>query len=496
MADPTAQRIWNTALGQLQLHVTRPNYDTWLKETEGLRVEPGHFVVGVPTEFVREWLATRMRSMVAQTIGKILGRPTEVAFEIMGRNGHTNGHLEATLPLATGASPAQAVISSPARQQRLNPRYSFKNFVVADSNRMAAAAACRASENPGADYNPLFIHSTPGLGKTHLLQAIAQRATYLKKTALYVTSEQFTNEFVTAIAQGRSDEFRRRYRSPQLLLVDDIQFFAGKGRTQEEFFYTFNDLHSDGCQVVVAGDRPPASIPGLEGRLCSRFQWGLVTDIQPPDVETRLAILDAKAKEQGVDLPSDVARLLAQRAPDNVRELEGLLNRVLAYANLIGIPVTLECATRALTALTPAVATPPDPNALLQAVSSYFGIPIPTLAGKSRARPIAEARHTAMYLLREDAQLALKQVGLLLGHRDHSTVIHGVQKVSRSLASDPRLVARPASADVSLHSSQHPSTPHSPDRSQSGDASVSRTFHNIHRPTTTTTSLYSQIRSL
>jgi chromosomal replication initiator protein len=445
MADPTAQRIWNTALGQLQLHVTRPNYDTWLKDTEGLRLEPGHFVIGVPTEFIREWLGTRMRSLVSQTVGHILGRPTEVSFEITG-NGHStgngHGHIEATMPLASAGSPAQAVISSPMPPQRLNPRYSFKSFVVADSNRMAAAAASQASENPGADYNPLFIHSTPGLGKTHLLQAIAQHANQTKKVAVYVTSEQFTNEFVTAIAQQRGDEFRRRYRSPQLLLIDDIQFFAGKTRTQEEFFYTFNDLHSNGCQVVVAGDKPPASLSGLEHRLCSRFQWGLVTDIQPPDYETRLAILKAKAAEQRVDLPQDVARLLSERAPDNIRELEGLLNRVLAYANLIHMPVTLDCAARALAALRPPVSTPPDPNLLLQAVSSVCGISIQALAGKSRARPIAEARHIAMYLLREDAQLALKQVGLLLGHRDHSTVIHGVQKVSRTLSTDPQVASQ------------------------------------------------------
>jgi chromosomal replication initiator protein len=452
MNDPTAQRIWNTALGQLQLHVTRPNYDTWLKDTEGLRLEPGHFVIGVPTEFIREWLGTRMRSLVSQVVTHILGRPTEVSFEITG-NGHSNGngHIEHTLPLATAGSPTQAVISSPMPQQRLNPRYSFKSFVVADSNRMAAAAACQASENPGAEYNPIFIHSTPGLGKTHLLQAIAQHAIQTKKVAIYATSEQFTNEFVTAIAQGRADEFRRRYRSPQLLLIDDIQFFAGKARTQEEFFYTFNDLHSNGCQVVVAGDKPPASIHGLEKRLCSRFQWGLVTDIQPPDYETRLAIVKAKAAEQRVDLPQDVARLLAERAPDNIRELEGLLNRVLAYANLINVPVTLDCASRALAALRPPASSPPDPDLVLQAVSSSSGVSLQALSGKSRARPIAEARHIAMYLLREDAQLALKQVGLLLGHRDHSTVIHGVQKVSRALSNDPHLASQVSDIRNSLN---------------------------------------------
>lgn len=442
MADPTAARIWNTALGQLQLHVTRPNYDTWLRDTKGLRVEPDSFVVGVPTEFVKEWLATRMRSLVSQVVGAILGRPTEVAFEIIGRNGHSSSDIDSALPLTNGANPAQPAISSPLPRQRLNPNYTFKSFVIADSNRMAAAAACRASEAPGADYNPLYIYSTPGLGKTHLLQAIAQQATATHKTALYVTSEQFTNDFVAAIARGRADEFRRRYRTPQLLLIDDIQFLVGKTRTQEEFFYTFNDLHSNGCQVAVAGDRPPASITGLEARLCSRFQWGLVADIQPPDVETRLAILQSKAAHQRVDLPNSIARFLAERAPDNIRELEGLLNRVVAYANLTRAALTLDCAARALTALKPAVLPPADPNALLNAVSSYYGISIAALAGKSRARPIAEARHTAMYLLREDAQLALKQVGLLLGHRDHSTVIHGVQKIAHSLALDSRLAAQ------------------------------------------------------
>ncbi len=444
MADPTAQRIWDTALGQLQIHVTRPNYDTWLKDTQGLRFGDGQFVVGVPTEFVKEWLATRMRSLVSQTVGGIMGQPTDVAFEIIGRNG--NGHATVAvateeLPLANGSA-AQAMISSPVLRQRLNPRYTFRSFVVADSNRIAAAAAAAAAEKPGEDYNPLFIYSSPGLGKTHLLQAIALRAAQAGRNALYVTSEQFTNDFVTAIAQGRADEFRRRYRSVQLLMMDDIQFLASKGRTQEEFFYTFNDLHSNGCQLVVASDRPPTAIPGLEGRLCSRFQWGLLADIQPPDEVTRLAILQGKAREQKVDLPPDVAQFLADRARDNVRQLEGLLNRVVAYARLTSTPIGLQVAARALAALTPTIAAPSDPQAIMNAVCSYYNVGMQALVGKSRAKPIAEARHMAMYLLREDGELALKQVGLLLGRRDHSTVIHGVQKVARTLISDPRLTAQ------------------------------------------------------
>src|SRR5439155_5882192 len=250
---------------------------------------------------------------------------TEVSFEIVGDD-HANGKGEAAIPLEMGSTPPAVEVPSTVPQQRLNPRYTFKRFVVGDSNRMAVAAAIKAAENPGMDYNPIFIHSPPGLGKTHLLHAIAHHARRSNNTAVYVTSEQFTNEFVTALTRSRSEEFRRRYRSPQLLLVDDIQFFAGKSRTQEEFSCTFNDLHSSSCQVVVAADQPPASIPGVESRLCSRFQWGLVTDIQPPDAETRMGIVKAKALDKGFDLPDDVAALLAERAHDDIRELEGLLS--------------------------------------------------------------------------------------------------------------------------------------------------------------------------
>ncbi len=452
MADSTAQRVWDAALGQLQIHVTRPNYDTWLKDTRGLRIEDGCFVVGVPTEFVKEMLGTRMRGLVSQTVGGILGSPTDVIFELLaGANGHrVNGHTPgngkttaATDEMALAeASPVHSIISSPLLRQRLNPKYTFRTFVTADSNRIAAAAALAAAERPGEDYNPLFIYSSPGLGKTHLLQAIALRAGQAGRNALYVTSEQFVNDFVTSIAQGRGDEFRRRYRSVQLLLMDDIQFLASKGRTQEEFFYTFNDLHSNGCQVVIASDRPPSAINGLEARLASRFQWGLVADIAPPDEETRLAILLAKCREQRIELAPEVTKYLSDRAQDNIRALEGCLNRVVAYARLTHSQINLDTAMKALAALTPTVASPADPQGILQSCSNYYSVPIQAITGKSRAKQIAEARHVAMYLLREDAELALKQIGLLLGHRDHSTVIHGVQKIARALINDPKLSAQ------------------------------------------------------
>jgi chromosomal replication initiator protein len=327
-------------------------------------------------------------------------------------------------------------------RQRLNPRYSFQSFVVAESNRLAVAAAIACAERPGEDYNPVFIYSTPGLGKTHLLQAVAQRANQCGHEAVYVTSEHFTNEFISAVSLSRTDEFRRRYRSAKLLCIDDIQFLAGKGRTQEEFFYTFNDLHSDGCQIVLAADRPPNAITGFEPRLSSRFGWGLIADIQPPDEETRLAILQCKAKEQRVELPPDVARFLADRTRDNVRELEGTLNQVVALARITTMRINIELARKALAALTPTAVSPSDPQEIVQAVCEYYGVSVQQITGKSRAKPIAEARHIAMYILREDGELALKQIGLQLGHRDHSTVIHGIQKVTRLLATDQKLAAQ------------------------------------------------------
>jgi len=441
MAERAAQRVWTTALGQLELYVTRANYETWLRHTEGLRIERDNLAVGVATAFIREWLVTRLYSRVIQTVSAILGRPTEVSFEIIG-DGHTNGNGEATMPLEMGSTPSRTAVPSMVPEQRLNPRYTFKRFVIGDSNRMAAAAAFQAAENPGMDYNPIFIHSPPGLGKTHLLHAIAHHAKRSNKAAVYVTSEQFTNQFVTALTQSRSEEFRRHYRSPQLLLVDDVQFFAGKSRTQEEFSSTFNDLHSNSYQVVVAADKAPTSIPGVESRLCSRFQWGLVTDIQPPDTKTRMGIVKAKAADKGINLPDDVAALLAERARGDIRELEGLLSRVLTHANVTHLPVTSDRAVEALTALPPAKAPTPDANHLLNAVSAYFAISTEALAGKSRARPVAEARHTAMYLLREDAQLGLKEIGFLLGKRDHSTVIHGVKKVCHQLKTEPTMATQ------------------------------------------------------
>ena len=288
-------------------------------------------------------------------------------------------------------------------------------------------------------YNPLFIYGGTGLGKTHLLRAIAHRSANGDRRVIYITSEQFTNDFLTAIAQNRQDNLRHKYRSADVLLVDDIQFLSGKEHTQEEFFHTFNDLHAAGCQLVLTCDRPPKAIIGLQTRLCSRFHWGLIADIQPPDKDTRLAILRVKALEQQMNITPEVAQLIADRAQDNIRELEGLLNRVTAYARLARSPIDERLASLALNALTPPPSSsPPSPDTIIQCVARYFNTSPEALIGPSRVKPVTEARHIAMYLLREDAQLPLKTIGHLLGNRDHSTVIHGCRKASTYLNTPTR----------------------------------------------------------
>jgi len=432
MQDPAARRVWDTALGQLQLQVTRPNYDTWLKDTVGLAADDGSFLVGTPSDFVSEWLSAKMGPVIARTVGRILGHEVSVRFQVITPASGDNGHQEEPSPLAA-ASPI-ANTASPSPPRKLNAMFTFARFVIGDSNRLAAAAALAAAAQPGEMYNPLFICGGTGLGKTHLLHAIAHHRANGKRRVIYTTSEQFTNEFITAIGQGKQDDFRHRYRSAGILLIDDIQFLSDKERTQEEFFHTFNDLHTAGCQLVLTCDRPPKAVGGLQSRLRSRFQWGLVADIQPPDEETRSAIVHIKALEQRVHITPAVAQLIASHAQDNIRELEGLLNRVTAYARLTRSPIDERVACLALNALTPPpAASPPTPEAIIQGVAHYFNLSLQALTGPCRAKPIAEARHIAMYLLREDVHLPLKTIGHLLGNRDHSTVIHGWRKTSTSL---------------------------------------------------------------
>jgi len=428
-----AQSLWETALAQLQLQVTRPNFDTWLKDTVGLGFQDSLFEVGAPNDFATEWLSTKLRPLIAKTLSGIVGYPVDVSFRLL--TSRPNGG-SAAQPLFSPEAAPSAPPTRPMPQPRLNQRYTFERFVVGPENRLAHAGSLAVADKPGAVYNPLFIYGGTGLGKTHLLHAIGHRAWASHHRVLYATAEQFTNEFIESISRGRSEEFRAKYRYLDVLLIDDVQFLTGKERTQEEFFYTFNDLHSSSSQIVISSDRSPRLVSLLEDRLRSRFEWGLIADIQPPVLETRLAILRAKSVEQGVDLPSEVLHFLAERSHHNIRELEGSFNRMLAHARLLRSDITLDVAIDALAPVAPHERTYPSPDAVLKAVGEYFTLPVESLCGKSRAREIADARHIGMYLLREDAHQRTTDIGRTLGGRDHSTVIHGLRKVESSLAID------------------------------------------------------------
>lgn len=444
MDDPTARRteknaqsLWEQALAELQLQVTRPNYDTWLKDTVGLRFENGSFIVGAPNDFATEWLSTKLRPLIAKTLSNIIGHPMEVTFQLLG------SHPQAVPGNGPLFRPEAAVPPPPPRTPfplpRLNQGYTFERFIVGHENRLAHAASLAVAQKPAALYNPLFIYGGTGLGKTHLLHAIGHRTCSNHHRVLYVTAEQFTNQFVTSIAQGRSEEFRAKYRHVDILLIDDIQFLAGKERTQEEFFYTFNDLHAASGQLVISSDRSPRLISLLEDRLRSRFEWGLIADIQPPVLETRLAILKTKAAELHQEVNPDVLHFLAQRCHNNIRELEGSLNRIVAFARLLRAAITLELAAEALAPISPSGEKPhPSPQEVLQAIAQYFNLPTEALTGKSRAKEIVEARHIAMYLLHEDAHQRVTQIAGLLGGRDHSTVIYGLRKIDNALTTDPQ----------------------------------------------------------
>jgi chromosomal replication initiator protein len=320
----------------------------------------------------------------------------------------------------------------------LNPRYTFETYVVGNANRLAHAASMAVAENPAASYNPLFLYGGVGLGKTHLLHAIGRRATANGRSVLYVSSETFTNEMINAIRSQSTESFRSKYRNNNVLLIDDIQFIAGKESTQEEFFHTFNALHAANSQIVLSCDRPPKAIPTLEERLRSRFEWGLLADIQPPDLEMRIAILRAKAESMGVQVPAAVLDYTAHKIQSNIRELEGALNRIIAYARMMSRPLNEETAVEALQdMLLPAQSLPPAQ--IIEAVCRHYDVRLEELRSRRRNREIVVPRHMAMYLLRQEAGLSLSEIGNELGGRDHTTVLHGCEKVASQVEEDEQL---------------------------------------------------------
>ena len=454
MLDTSPKDAWNATLGQLELELPRATFETWLKQTEGIGFNGMDLLVEVPNVFTITWLEQRMYQSILRALRQSSGQPLDVRFQVSPQsaepaaqdpqaqyrdgggdspNNSPDGAGLAGTPAATTARPTAAGFS-------FDEKYSFNSFVVGNSNRMAFSAAQAVADAPGQAYNPLFLYSGVGLGKTHLLHAIGQEVARRGQSVLYVSSEQFTNDFISAIRNRTTEEFRRRYRSVQVLLIDDVQFMSGKEQTQEGFFHTFNDLHTAGYQIVLTSDRPPKSLALLEDRLRSRFEWGLIADIQPPDLETRMAILYAKADHLKTVLEESVLELIAKRVQKNVRELEGSLNRVVAYSQLMNTPITLESTSRLLDDLTLNTARHAiDPERILEQVSRHYKVSNDNLLGRSRSKTIALARQVAMYLLIYELELSPTDVGRLLGNRDHSTVIHGAGKINGEINEDYQL---------------------------------------------------------
>ena len=423
------------------MELPRATFDTWLKDTEGLAFDGMDLLVQVPSVFTIAWLEQRMYQTILRALRQSSGELLDVRFRVSSDIDEEEAEPASGSKTANGNGSPPPVSAVPMNAGvNFDRKYSFNNFVVGTSNRMAFSAAQAVADAPGQAYNPLFLYSGVGLGKTHLLHAIGQEAARNGHSVLYVSSEQFTNDFISAIRNRTTEEFRQRYRSVQVLLIDDVQFMSGKEQTQEGFFHTFNDLHTAGYQIVLTSDRPPKALALLEDRLRSRFEWGLIADIQPPDLETRMAILSSKADQQKTVIEESVLELIAKRVQKNVRELEGSLNRVVAYSQLMSIPVTLESTSRLLDDLTQDTARHAiDREKILDEVSRQYKVTTADLLGRSRSKTIALARQVAMYLLIYELELSPTEVGRLLGNRDHSTVIHGAGKINGEINEDYHL---------------------------------------------------------
>ncbi len=445
-----AKQVWRAALGELQVSLSPANYETWLRDTQLIDVDDQRFRIAVPNGFAKDWLETRYRSLISQTLARIVGYSVQVEFHIGATNAIQDDATNASdpAPMASAAPVRQQVRVEPTRvggeggATFINPRYTFGNFIVGSANRLAHAASLSVAERPGHAYNPLFLYGGVGLGKTHLMHAIGNQvaARFPRKRVVYATSEKFTNEFITSIQQGRIDEFRARYRRIDLLLIDDIQFIADKERTQEEFFHTFNAIHEDGKQIVLSSDRPPKAILTLEERLRSRFEWGLIADLTAPDLETRIAILRAKAEEGSVAITSDVIEFIARKVVSNIRELEGALNRIVAFASMGATSISIELAQAVLSnVLYNPKKRQVTPERIARAVSDYYSVPMDVLQGQKRDKAIVMPRQIAMFLMRAETDVSLLRIGAELGGRDHSTVLHACDKITREVANNDDL---------------------------------------------------------
>jgi chromosomal replication initiator protein len=433
----SAQSIWEAALGELQLQVNKPNFDTWLKDTTGISYKEGIFVVGVPNVFIGEWLRSRLYSLIRRTLTSIVSQSVDVQFTVRP----LNPEIQPVASRQADGGTSTRLKEAPAF--RLNSRYTFDNFVVGESNRLAYAAALEVSEEPGNKYNPLFIYGDTGSGKTHLLHAIGHTAKSKGLTILIASAEQFTNQFVVALKNNKIDDFHRKFRTTDFLLVDDIQFLSGKSQTQECLFHIFNDLYENNCQIVITSDRPPRAISSITKKLRSRLELGLIADLGIPDLETRLAILKVKSKQLNIAMPPpEVLHFLAVQFQHNTRELEGALNRVATYSRLSGEKINIKLTVQSLADIIPKEIrqeTGASPKFIMTTVANFYGIDTEVLTGKRRDKTAVLARQVTMYLLRERNHCSLAEIGRMLGDRDHTTVLHGCEKIADEIDLNPQL---------------------------------------------------------
>ena len=440
----TAESLWHEVAGRLRGSLNETTYGTWFGEARGVTLDDGRFVLGVPNDFTRNWIEGHFLSLIGAAIRDVTGEERPIDLQVVDgfpqREGPTMLDLE-DQP-AEAARPRVVVERLPGRSESggFNVKYTFDSFVIGSSNRFAHAAALAVAEAPAQAYNPLFIYGSTGLGKTHLLQAIAQYVSEHTKdlTVRYVTSETFMNDFINSLRDKRIEGFKQRYRTYDLLMIDDVQFFEHKERIQEEFFHTFNSLYEAGSQIVMSSDRPPRDIATLEQRLRSRFEWGLITDIQPPDLETRIAILRKKVKTDGIHVPDpQVLEFVASRVSTNIRELEGALTRVVAFSSLTGRAMTVELAQDVLKDVFPqGEAAEVSIRRIQELVVERFDMTLEELCGDKRSQNIVYPRQVAMYLSRELTDSSLPKIGKEFGGRDHTTVIHATSKIARLIRED------------------------------------------------------------
>ncbi len=436
------EQIWQAAQEELRFQLSKPSYETWLKNASLVGREKNDFKIGVPTKLAKDWLEDRYSAMIKETLSAIVSGDVSVAFEVVP--GQPESLSRRTAIAVAEESPPEEEEPVLAEASQLNPKFQFQHFVVGNNSRFAHAACRAVAETPAKAYNPLFLYGGVGLGKTHLMHAIGHAVLekHHRRRVAYVTSEKFMNEMISSIQEGRMVDFRTRYRTVDVLLVDDIQFLAGKDRTQEEFFHTFNSLHELNRQIVISSDRPPKEIPTLEDRLRSRFSWGLIADIQPADFETRVAILKSKVGPYARLVPEDVLSFIAHKIQKNIRELEGALIRVIAHASLNRSAVNVDMAARLLQDVIPSTETRTlSMETISRTVANFYHISLEEMKGKRRDKHIVFPRQVAMYLIREETASSLPAIGQAFGGRDHTTVLHSFEKISTESKEDQRLQA-------------------------------------------------------